>query len=332
MELSTLWFILVAVLFAGFFFLEGFDYGTMILLPILGKKDADRRILMNVIGPVWDGNEVWLLTAGGALFAAFPNWYATMFSGFYLALFVILAALIFRAVAFEFRSKVDSPRWRNTWDLALCLGSLLPALLFGVAFGDLINGVPIDASMEYVGTFFDLLAPYALLAGVTGLVFFIYHGSVLITLKTTGQLLANARKLSRQLGPVSLALFAVLGIVSALVRPVKVVSAVFLVLAAIALAASVFFQFKDRNGKAMIANGVATVLAVASFFAGLFPNVMISSLDAANNLTISKAASTPYTLKVMTIVAVTVLPIVLAYQIWSYWIFRKRVTGDKLEY
>ncbi len=343
MELNTLWFILIAVLFAGFFFLEGFDFGAMMLMPFLGKKDAERRVLINVIGPVWDGNEVWLLTAGGAIFAAFPNWYATMFSGFYLALFLILVGLIFRSVAFEFRSKMASKPWRSSWDLALSIGSLLPALLFGVAFGDLINGVPIDevksmvngvevTTLDYVGNFFDLLAPYALLTGVMAVAFFLYHGAVLFSLKTTGDLMNRASTLAKKLGLVSLGLWLAVMAVSYFVLESKPLMIIAAVLATAALAGSVLFQFKGLSGKAMIANAVATVSAVGSFFAGMYPNVMVSSLDTAKNLTVANASSTPYTLKVMTIVALTILPVILAYQAWTYWVFRKRVTGEKLEY
>lgn len=332
MELNVLWFILIGVLFVGFFFLEGFDYGTMMLLPILGKKDVERRIIINTIGPVWDGNEVWLLTAGGAIFAAFPNWYATMFSGFYLALFLILVALIFRAVAFEFRSKVETVRWRKSWDMVLSVGSLIPALLFGVAFGDMIYGLPIDGEMEYVGNFFSLLTPFGLLTGVTALVFFLYHGSVLISLKTTGDLLKRTQALSKKLGLVSGGLWLLLALVAALVLGVEAVPAVLTVLALAALAFSVMNQRKDRNGRAMIGNAVTVIAIVAAYFTGMFPNVMVSSLDAAFNLTVQNASSTPYTLKVMTVVALTLVPLVLAYQTWSYWVFRKRVTGDKLEY
>lgn len=332
MELNTLWFILVGVLFAGFFFLEGFDYGVMMLMPFLAKKDVERRVLINTIGPVWDGNEVWLLTAGGATFAAFPNWYATMFSGFYLALFLILVALIFRSVAFEFRSKMDGKTWRSNWDLALSLGSFVPALLFGVAFGNLIKGVPIDDKMEFVGNFFSLLQPFALLTGILSLVFFLYHGSVFITLKTTGDLNSRAQALSKKLGLASLILWVAVVVASFLALESKPLMIVFAVLATVALLASIFFQNKGQNGKAMIANAATTLTVVGAFFAGLYPNVMVSSLTAANNLTVSNASSTPYTLKVMTIVAVTVLPFVLGYQAWTYYVFRKRVTADKLEY
>lgn len=332
MELNTLWFILVGVLFAGFFFLEGFDYGAMILMPFLGKKDEERRVIINTIGPIWDGNEVWLLTAGGALFAAFPNWYATMFSGFYLALFLILVGLIFRSVAFEFRSKMAGAKWRSSWDMALAIGSLLPALLFGVAFGDLINGLPIDNNMEFVGTFFSLLHPYALLTGVFGLVFFLYHGSVFITLKTTGEIKDRAQALSKKLGLLSAVLWVAVIVASLFALESKLLMTIFVVVASAALAASLFFQNKGLNGKSMIANALTTISVVGAFFAGLYPNVMVSSLDVANNLTVTNASSTPYTLKVMTIVALSVLPFVLGYQAWTYYIFRKRVTTKDLEY
>lgn len=333
MELSTLWFILIAVLFVGFFFLEGFDYGTMILMPFIGKTDTDKRIVINAIGPVWDGNEVWLLTAGGAIFAAFPNWYATMFSGFYLALFLILVALIFRAVAFEFRSKIHSETWKKYWDLALFLGSLIPALLWGVAFANLVKGVPIDGNMEYVGSFFDLLSPFTLLAGVTGLALFTYHGAVYLMLKTTETVLARSTELAKKIGLVAIGLWVLL-LVAALftldgVKPLVVVA---LILASVAVVVSYLMVRKDKGGIAFIANGLAIALIVVAFFTGLFPNVMISSLDTAFNLTVTNASSSPYTLKVMSVVALTLVPVVLAYQAWSYWIFRKRVTKDKLEY
>ena len=198
MDLQTLWFVLIAVLFTGFLFLEGFDYGVGILLPFVAKKDQERRIVINSIGPVWDGNEVWLLTAGGAMFAAFPNWYATLFSGFYLALFLILVALIVRGVAFEFRSKDRSPRWRKLWDVAIFFGSFIPALLWGVAFGNILRGVAIDASMTYVGTFFDLLNPYALVGGLVTLTLFVVHGALFLELKTAGAVQRRAGLIARR--------------------------------------------------------------------------------------------------------------------------------------
>ena len=322
MELNVLWFILISVLFTGFFFLEGFDYGAMILLPVLGKNDEDRRMMINAIGPFWDGNEVWLLTAGGAIFAAFPNWYATMFSGFYLALFIILVALIFRGVAFEFRGKIESKKWKSVWDTALMVGSLLPAILFGVAFGNLLKGVPIDGSMEYVGNFFNLLSPFTLIAGITSLAFFLFHGALFLTLKTSGDLVNRAKKLSFNLGIGALVLWVVL-IGMALFSVTKhmgLLAAAFGVITVVALLVSLFFVRKEKMGRAFIFSGVAILTAVSSFFAALFPCVMISSLNPEFNLTIAKASSSPYTLKIMTIVALTLVPVVLAYQAWSYWV------------
>ena len=334
MDLNVLWFILIAVLFCGFFFLEGFDYGVCILMPFLGKNDRERRILINTIGPVWDGNEVWLLTAGGAMFAAFPNWYATMFSGFYLPLFLILIALIFRGVAFEFRSKLESKSWKNTWDTALFLGSLVPALLFGVAFSNLLKGIPIDSHMEYTGGFFNLLSVYTLLAGVTGLVFFLYHGAVFISLRTKGELMERSQKLSKKLGLISIVLLLLLGVMTYTQTELftKNFAVILVVLAVIALTVSIFFSFMGKNGKAMIANGLVVITAVSALFAGLFPNVIISSINIKYNLTITNASSSPYTLKIMTVIALTLVPAVLIYQGWTYWVFRKRVTSKDLEY
>ena len=199
MTLNTLWFVLIGVLFTGFFFLEGFDYGVGILLPFLGKNDEERRAIINTIGPFWDGNEVWLITAGGAMFAAFPNWYATMFSGFYLALVLMLLALIVRGVAFEFRSKDRSPRWRAWWDWLIFAGSLVPALLWGVALANIVRGVPIDANMQYVGGFWNLLNPYALVAGLVSLIVFTLHGAIFLTLRTTDQVLERAQRAASRL-------------------------------------------------------------------------------------------------------------------------------------
>jgi cytochrome d ubiquinol oxidase subunit II len=334
MDLNTIWFILIVVLFCGFFFLEGFDYGVCILMPFLGKNDTDRRILINTIGPIWDGNEVWLLTAGGAIFAAFPNWYATMFSGFYLPLFLILLALIFRGVGIEFRSKLPGKSWRSTWDVILFLGSLVPALLFGVALANLLKGVPIDAHMEYTGGFFNLLTPYTLTFGVAGLSFFMYHGAVFISLRTKGELMERARQLSLKLGIVTLGLWLILGILTYSQTDLfnSPLAIVFLVLSGILLIASMLFMGKGKNGRAMIVNGLTVVSAVAALFSGLFPRVMVSSINKSFDLTITNAASSPYTLKVMSIIALTLVPIVLLYQGWTYWVFRKRITPKDLEY
>jgi len=337
MDLNTLWFILIAILYIGFFVLEGFDFGVGILLPFLGRdvdakrRDHKRRTIINTVGPHWDGNEVWLLTAGGATFAAFPEWYATMFSGFYLALFILLLALIVRGVAFEFRSKDENPRWRTLWDWSIFLGSLVPALLLGVAFGNLVHGVPIDAEMNYVGGFFNLLNPYALLAGVAAVLVFTLHGAIFLGLKIDGELRDKAQVVAWRLWiPVVLVLLALLiatyfatdfsrlGLDPGIIPLTGVVS----------ILICGYFVRKRMEGWAFLTTAVAIAFTVATIFLILFPRVMVSSLDPAFSLTIYNASSSPYTLRVMTIVALVFVPIVLIYQGWSYWVFRKRLTTD----
>lgn len=328
LNLETLWFALIAVLWVGYFFLEGFDFGVGVLLPFLGRDDTDRRILVNAIGPVWDGNEVWLLVAGGATFAAFPEWYATLFSGFYLALFLILAALIFRGVAFEFRGKDKRPEWRAWWDRAIFWGSTLPALLWGVAFANILRGVPIDAHHEWAGSFFDLLNPYALLGGVTTLLLFTLHGGAFLTLRTDGELRERARSVAKLLAWPATA--AVLGFLTWTFYNARdndgIVPGAVPVAALVAVAAVEWLLREKLDGWAFLATGLAIVGITATIFLNLYPRVMPSSLGVANDLTIWNAASTHYTLKVMTIVALIFTPIVLAYQAWTYWVFRKRIT------
>lgn len=334
MDLNILWFILITVLFVGFFFLEGFDFGVGILLPFLGKNDQERRILINTIGPHWDGNEVWLLTAGGAMFAAFPNWYSTLFSGFFLALFLVLVSLIIRGVAFEFRSSDPNPIWRSSWDWIIFTGSFLSALLWGVAMTNLVRGVPIDANMQYVGTFFDLLSPYTIVGGLTTLGIFMFHGALFLSLKTTGIMGERSVKAAQTIAwaaiPVILLfegltyiqtdLFASLGAGISLVS-----SGVALMLAFILIRAR-------KVGWAFIVNGLTILLLTVSLFWGLFPRVIVSSLNLKWSLTIYNASSSPYTLKIMTIIALVMVPIVLVYQAWTYWVFRNRVTEKNLHY
>lgn len=332
MGLNELWFILIMVLFSGYFFLEGFDFGVGMLVPFLGKSDQERRLMINTIGPVWDTNEVWLLTAGGAIFAAFPGWYATMFSGFYLALFVILAALIVRGVAFEFRSKMEGKAWKKAWDIGIFIGSILPPLLLAVAIANLIKGVPIDANKEFVGNFFDLLSIPTLLAGLTAVSVFIYHGAVYLSLKLDGKMLDKSLKVAKTFGGVSI-LLAVVTFLIILSDTLKKPFAFGLaVVAAISLVASYLFVLKKNSKAAMILNGSLVIFGVASVFAGLFPRVMVSSINNDFSLTIYNVSSTPYTLKVMTIVTLTLLPIVLGYIIWTYWVFRKKIQPNELEY
>jgi cytochrome bd ubiquinol oxidase subunit II len=337
MDLNTLWFLLIGVLFTGFFILEGFDYGVGILLPFVGRSDAERRRVINTIGPVWDGNEVWILTAGGAMFAAFPHWYATLFSGFYLALFLMLAALIVRGVAFEFRSKDAHPAWRATWDWMIFAGSAIPALLWGVALANLLEGTPIDATKTFTGGFLDLLSPYTLLAGLATLALFVTHGAIFLDLKSAEPVRSRAVAATKKVGPaatVLLLLFAAgtyawtdvyarLGVNPGLVP----------LLALGSLLAAGALIHRERMGWAFVMTTLTIVFTVATLFVSLFPRVMVSSLEPEWSLTIYNASSSPYTLKVMSIVAGIFVPIVLAYQAWSYWVFRHRITAEtKLEY
>jgi cytochrome d ubiquinol oxidase subunit II len=339
MNLNIIWFYLIAILYIGFFVLEGFDFGVGILLPFLSKgdnpeeSDTNRRTIINTIGPHWDGNEVWLITAGGATFAAFPQWYATLFSGFYLPLFLILLALIVRGVAFEFRSKDEDPRWRSLWDWALFIGSLTPALLLGVAFGNLVRGVPIDAEMNYTGGFFNLLNWYALLAGVAATLTFTLHGAVFLTLKINGELRERAHAAAGRLWPVVvvvlLAFLAATYLETDILDHLGVNPGVVPITGMVAILLSGYFIRTRREGWAFAMTAVTIAFSLITMFMILFPRVMISSLNPAWSLTIYNASSSQYTLRVMSIVALIFVPIVLAYQVWTYWIFRKRITTDK---
>jgi len=334
MDLNILWFILITVLFVGFFFLEGFDFGVGILLPFLGKNDSERRVIINTIGPVWDGNEVWLITAGGAMFAAFPNWYATLFSGFYLALFLVLVAIILRGVAFEFRSSDTSPRWRKTWDWMIFTGSFLSAVLWGVAMTNIVKGVPIDAKMQYVGTFFTLLNPYAIVGGLTTLLVFMLHGAIYLNLKTTGDMAERSAKTAKMIALVAIPVILLYVGLTYFQTDLfgNIGAGITLLSAGVALVLSNVLIRYRKGGWAFIANSVTILLFTVALFWGLFPRVMISSLNPQWSLTIYNASSSPYTMKIMTIIALTMVPIVLLYQGWTYWVFRKRVTEKDLHY
>jgi cytochrome d ubiquinol oxidase subunit II len=330
MDLNTLWFILVAVLYIGYFVLEGFDLGVGILLPFLGKTDLKRRAILNTIGPHWDGNEVWLITAGGATFAAFPDWYATLFSGFYLPLFLILVALIVRGVAFEFRSKDDDPRWRSLWDWSIFIGSFIPALLWGVAFTNFIKGVPIDQNMMYVGGFWNLLNPFALLGGLVSLCGFTLHGAIFLTMKTTDDLCEASEKTARQLWiPTLVVLLAYVVSVyffTDVLKQLGVNPGPIPIGALLALLTAGYFLLRKRNGWAFFMTTLSILFATSTVFMILFPRVLVSSLNPEWSLTIYNASSSPYTLKIMTVIALVFLPFVLGYQVWAYWVFRKRVS------
>ena len=316
MELTTVWFFLIAVLWVGYFVLEGFDFGVGVLLPVLGKTEKERRVMINTIGPVWDGNEVWLLVAGGATFAAFPEWYATLFSGFHLPLFLILVALIIRGVAFEYRGKRPDSPWKAWWDRAIFVGSLLPAVLWGVAFANIVRGVPIEeveGNLEYVGGFFNLLNPYALLGGLVTLTLFVTHGAIFIALKTDGEIRHNARALAERVGLAAAGLAVVFLVWTYRINP-ELPFAVLAALTAVCLVAALLANRMGREGWAFLGTALTLGLAVVALFSNLYPNVMPSSVDEAFNLTIDNASSTEYTLTIMTWVAVIMTPIVLLYQ------------------
>jgi len=330
---NTVWFSLIGLLWAGYFVLEGFDFGVGVLAPFLAKDDVDHRLMLNSIGPYWDGNEVWLIVAGGATFAAFPTWYASLFSGAYLALFVILAALIVRNVTFEFRGKRDSHAWRQGWDIVHFVGSLLPALLWGVAFTDMLAGLDIVLPRGYIGGFPGLIHPIALFGGVVTLVLFTFHGAVFLSLKTTGELRARARKAVAVLAAPAIVLVAgllawVSDSMAGTVRPDAMAGAVPVVLglvAVVAVAGATVAVLRGHEGWGFIAAALAILALSAALFSALFPRVMVSSVRAAESLTIWNAASADYTLRVMLIVAAVFTPFVLLYQGWTFWVFRQRL-------
>ncbi|ARZ69008.1 cytochrome C oxidase assembly protein [Streptomyces albireticuli] len=324
MALHDFWFLLIAVLWTGYFFLEGFDFGVGILTKGLARDRTERRVLINTIGPVWDGNEVWLITAAGATFAAFPDWYATLFSGFYLPFLLILVCLIVRGVAFEYRHKRPEERWQRSWEHAIFWCSLLPAFLWGLTFANIVRGVPIGPDKNFSGDLTDLLSPYALLGGLLTLVLFTFHGAVFTALKTVGDIRHRARSYATVLGMTSGVLaVAFLGWTQAESGNGRSLPA--LVVAVAALAAALVMNHFGREGWAFGLSGAAIVAAFALVFLALFPDVMPSSVNPAWSLTVADSASSPYTLKIMTWVAVPMTPLIIAYQGWTYWVFRKRI-------
>jgi cytochrome bd ubiquinol oxidase subunit II len=324
--LQVLWFVLIGVLWAGYFVLEGFDFGVGMLLRVLGRDRADRRALIHTIGPVWDGNEVWLIVAGGATFAAFPQWYATLFSGFYIALFLVLLALIARGVAFEFWGKDERAAWAATWEWAITIGSFLAALLWGVAWANIVRGVPIDGKGNADGSLTTLLNPYAILGGLTTVLLFLSLGAIFLTLRTKGELVQRARRIARTVAPAA-ALVGIAFVAWTIVdRPHQSgVEIAVSALAIVAFALSALAQLRDRAGAAFALGALAVAALVATFFVDLFPHTMVSTTDPAYSLTLNASASSHYTLTVMTIVALILLPVVLAYQAWTYWVFRRRI-------
>ena len=334
MELTTVWFGLIAVLWIGYFILEGFDFGVGMLLRVVAKTEGERRAVITTLGPLWDGNEVWLLVAGGATFAAFPEWYATLFSGFYLPLLLILIALIIRGVAFEYRSKHGDSKWRDRWDLAIAVGSFIPALLWGVAFANIVRGVPLHESnlgnIEYAGGFFNLLNPYALLGGLVTLTLFLTHGAIFLALKTDGPIRARSNALAGQIGLVAAVLAVAFLLWTQLAYSEKAWTWVTILAAAGMWVAGLSANRIRREGWAFFFSAATLLFAVVSLFGVLYPNVMPNIDRLLPGLDIHNASSTEYTLKVMTIVAVVFTPIVLAYQAWTYWVFRKRLSADQI--
>ncbi|MCZ4556341.1 cytochrome d ubiquinol oxidase subunit II [Rhodococcus sp. PvR044] len=329
MGLQEFWFILIAVLFVGYFVLEGFDFGVGMLFPVLGRTDTRRRVMLNTIGPVWDGNEVWLITAGGALFAAFPDWYATLFSGFYLPLLLILVALILRICAIEWRGKIDDPTWRVRCDIGIMIGSWVPAVLWGVAFANIVRGVAIDENKKVVSGFFDLLNPYALLGGATTAIVFALHGAVFLALKTSGEVREDAVKLAARLSIPTVVVAGAFVLWTQLSFG-KGWTWILVAVAAAALVGVVALTAAAREGWAFVLTTVAVVATVALLFGSLYPNLMPSTIDEAYNLTIYNASSSPYTLKVMTWAAVFMTPVVIGYQAWTYWVFRQRISTKQI--
>jgi cytochrome d ubiquinol oxidase subunit II len=333
MSLADVWFVLIAVLWSGYFLLEGFDFGVGMLLPFLPRNERERSAMLETIGPVWDGNEVWLVVAGGATFAAFPAWYGTMFSGLYLALLLVLLCLIVRVLSFEWRGKADSPRWKSVWLWANAIGSTGASLIWGVGLANLLYGLPIDSSGNYAGTFWNLFNGYTVLAGVAVVALFAFHGATFLTIKTTGELCERAQVAARRLGVAAVVLggaFLVLTVVVATHRNDKSVYPPVLP-AALGIAAALLallFVFRRRSAWAFAMTAATTVLVVATLFTSLYPRVMVSSTDFAHSLTVANASSAHYTLVVMTVVAVLCVPVVLLYQGWTYHVFRRRVAAD----
>lgn len=324
--LALVWFVLIAVLWIGYLVLEGFDFGVGMLFKPIAKNEKERRVLINTIGPVWDGNEVWLLTAGGATFAAFPEWYATMFSGFYLPLLIILVALIIRGVAFEYRGKVDDDTWRARWDWAIAIGSWVPAILWGVAFANLVKGVEMTADHQMVSSFFSLLSPFALLGGIATCLLFLTNGAIFLALKTAGDIQPRVMKLAATLAIPTTAVAGVWGIWAQLAYSEHTLTWIPLLGAAVSLIAVVYFTQKRSEGKAFIFNALAILLVVVFIFGTLFPNVMPASNNPDWSLSIAQAASSHTTLVIMTWVAAIMTPVVLLYQGWTYWVFRQRIS------
>jgi cytochrome bd ubiquinol oxidase subunit II len=328
---QVFWFIVIALFFTGFFVLEGFDFGVGILHGVVGKTDEERRVAINTIGPLWDGNEVWLIVAGAGMFAAFPGWYATMFSALYLALVLVLVALIFRGVSFEYRGKRSGTRWRRTWDGLMTAGSLVAPFLLGVALGDLLIGLPIGSNQEYAGTFWDLLTPYGLFVGLTIVSICVVHGATFLSLRTTGDVRARAGRIARRSAPITAAIVLAFAIWTQVAIDEGVIPGLVQVTAVLAMVAVTWLIRDNREGWAFAMTTIAMATVILTIFVDLYPRVMVSSTNAAYSLTVQNTASSPYALKVMTIVAAIFFPLVVIYQAWTYHVFRRRIGSADLE-
>lgn len=327
--LPTLWFILIAVLWTGYLFLEGFDLGVGMLMKTFARGEKERRVLLNTVGPVWDGNEVWLLTAGGATFAAFPFWYASLFSALYIPLVFVLLALIFRAVAFEYRGKIHSDRWRNTWDWAIAAGSFVAAFGVGAMLALTTTGLPLNANGDRVGGPFAWFTWYAVLGGLAVVGFALIHAAVFVALKTDGDIRHRARRLVARMLPLALAPLAI-WVIAVVLQHGKTFSWPLVAVAVLAAVLSWFANRAIREGLSFVAMGVFLLAGSAAIFSSVYPVVLPSTLDPLWNLTVENASSSSYTLGLMSMVAAVGVPLVLAYQGWTYWVFRKRVTVAQL--
>jgi len=331
--LQVIWFFLIAALWIGFFFLEGFDFGVGMLLPFLGKTDEERRAIINTIGPVWDANEVWLITAITAMFAVFPEWYATMFSGYYLALFLIVVGLIIRGISFEYRSKDARPQWRYRFDWMIAIGSFLNSFLLGILFTDLLGGVPIDQNMNYIGGPFGWITPYGLIGGLTMFSVFLLHGANFLTLKMEDDMRERARVAAKKLYLFAAIMVVALAIATYIYTDITVTigidPGVLPVASVVVLLAAIYFINQKMDGWAFLMTGLNIILTQVAFFILMFPRVMISSLNPAWSLTIQNASASPKSLAVMSVISLIFIPLVMAYEGWSYYVFRKRVKVDK---
>jgi cytochrome d ubiquinol oxidase subunit II len=331
--LQIIWFFLIATLWIGFFFLEGFDFGVGMLLPFLGKNDAERRAIINTIGPVWDANEMWLILAVTAMFAVFPNWYATMFSGFYVAMVIIIVGLIIRGISFEYRSKDSRPQWRSLFDWMIAVGSFLNSLLFGIVFTDLLGGVPIDQNLNYTGGPFSWITPYGLIGGVTMLSVFLLHGANFLTLKLDDHMRERARAAAKTLYLFAAVMVVVLAISTYIFTDITVQvgidPGILPIASVVVLLVAIYFINRKMEGWAFIMTGLNIVLTQVAFFSLMYPRVMVSSMNPAWSLTIYNSSSSAQALTVMSIISLIFIPIVMAYEGWSYYIFRKRIKTEK---